>query len=324
MKLNKLVLTIATGKSIYIQMAVNLARSFKWWHKNSDIKFAIATDQAYLIPPDLSDILIIELQPNQYGQGFSPKLHLDKISPADNTLFVDADCLCVGSLESVFDRCKGHTVSVIGKTILEGDFFGDVQSIRKRFSLNYLPYFVGGLYYFEKGDLCTKIFDVARNLESQYDEIGLIRLRGRPNEEPLMAIAMSMHGQTPILEDGSIKAEPMFYPSGMVVDVIKGRATLYNHKKHLRYSPVWGLTKSDPLIVHFHCSNAERYQYKVECFKLEKLMTKEWNYSFSSIYAFIRFAVPELIKNFLKTTFRPLYRKIFGVRQIRPSERIIK
>ncbi len=122
MKLNKLVLTIATGKSIYIQMAVNLARSFKWWHKNSDIKFAIATDQAYLIPPDLSDILIIELQPNQYGQGFSPKLHLDKISPADNTLFVDADCLCVGSLESVFDRCKGHTVSVIGKTILEGDF----------------------------------------------------------------------------------------------------------------------------------------------------------------------------------------------------------
>jgi len=87
MKLNKLVLTIATGKSIYIQMAVNLARSFKWWHKNSDIKFAIATDQAYLIPPDLSDILIIELQPNQYGQGFSPKLHLDKISPADNTLF---------------------------------------------------------------------------------------------------------------------------------------------------------------------------------------------------------------------------------------------
>ncbi|MFN5966424.1 MAG: hypothetical protein ACK46E_15105, partial [Pseudanabaena sp.] len=104
------------------------------------------------MPPDLSDILIIELQPNQYGQGFSPKLHLDKISPADNTLFVDADCLCVGSLESVFDRCKGHTVSVIGKTILEGDFFGDVQSIRKRFSLNYLPYFVGGLYYFEKGD----------------------------------------------------------------------------------------------------------------------------------------------------------------------------
>ncbi|MBE9174998.1 hypothetical protein IQ225_06195 [Synechocystis salina LEGE 06155] len=324
MRLKKAVLTIATGKPIYIQMAVNLARSFKWWHKDSDIKFVIATDQKAFIPPDLSDIEIVELLPNQYGQGFSTKLHLDQITPGEKTLFVDADCLCVGSLESVFDRFVGHTVSVIGKTILEGDFFGDVESIRKQFSLDYLPYFVGGLYYLEKNNLCTKIFETARNLEPRYDEMGLIRLRGRPNEEPLMAIAMSMNGQKPIVEDGTIKAEPMFYPSGMVVDVIKGRATLYNRENHTNYCTVWGINESNPLIVHFHSSDTERHHYKVECLKLEKLMTKQWYYGFVSAYGFIKFTLPELIKDFLKQTFRPLYRKIFGVRSIKKSERIIE
>ena len=321
--IDRAVLTIATGKPIYIQMAVNLARSFKWWHKDSDIKFAIATDQANLIPPDLLDIQIIELQPNQYGQGFSPKLHLDKISPADKTLFIDADCLCVGSLESVFEKFKGHTLSVTGKTINSGDFFGDVKSTCERFTLNYLPYFVGGLYYFEKSDLCTNIFDAARQLESQYDEIGLIRLRGRPNEEPLMAIAMSMHGQTPIPEDGSIKAEPMFYPSGITIDVIRGNATLYNSPDHPSYCLTWGLTQAQPLIVHFHCSNAERPPYTRECLKLEKIIHDGWNPWVANIYAFAKLSVPQMLNDLLKDTFRPIYRKLFGTRSVRSSERII-
>ncbi len=324
MNINKAVLTVATGKPIYMQMAVNLARSFKWWHKNSDIKFLLATDQAHLIPSDLSDIQIIELQPNQYGKGFSPKLYLDKMSPADKTLFLDADCLCFAPLEPVFDRFNGHSVSVVGKTVLEGDFSGDVQSIRKQFCLEYLPWFVGGLYYFERGDLCTKIFDSARSLEPKYDKIGLIRLRNRPNEEPLISIAMSMHGQIPVAEDGSIKAEPMFYPSGMVVDVIKGKATLYNHKDDAQYSHVWGINQSEPLIVHFHCSNTERYQYKSECLKLEKVIIEQWNHNFASMYAFVKFALPELGIYCFKQTFRPLYRQIFGTRPVRQSERIIK
>ena len=324
MTLNKSVLTIATGKPIYIQMAINLARSFKLWHQDSNIKFTIATDQADLIPPDLLDIQIIELQPNQYGQGFSPKLHLDTISTSENTLFIDADCLCVGSLESVFERFKGHSVSVTGKTISSGDFFGDVKSICERFAINYLPYFVGGLYYFEKSDLCTKIFDTARKLESQYDEIGLVRLRGRPNEEPLMAISMAIHGQTPILEDGSIKAEPMFYPSGMTVDVIRGKATLYNSLQSSSYCSTWGVTKAQPLIIHFHCTNAERSPYTRECLKLTKIIDKKWNYWVANIYCFLRLSVPQLVTDIFKDTFRPLYKKFFGIRPILASQRIIK
>lgn len=319
----KAVLTIATGKSIYIQMAVGLARSFNHWHKDSNIKFILATDQKNLVPSDLSNIEIVELQPGELGHGFSPKLHLDKISPADCTLFIDADCLCFRSLEPVFDRLAGRAVSVIGKNIFEGGFFGDVSRVRQRFNLAYLPYFVGGLYYFEKGEVSSKVYQTARNLETQYDEIGLDRLRGRPNEEPLMAIAMAMHGQTPTLEDGSIKAEPMFYPSSIYVDVLKGRATLENSPTHPQHSETWNVNQSNPAIVHFHCNHAERSPYTREILILQKVFGDKWNAGVARPYAYWTVTVPQHTSDVLKKLFRPIYYSVFGFRRIRPSERIV-
>lgn len=322
-EIDKAVLTIATGKQIYIQMAINLARSFKLFHKGSDIQFFIATDQKDLIPTDLSDIKVIELQPGQLGHGFSPKLHLDKIAPATHTLFVDSDCLCFGSLDSVFDRFSGNAVSVIGKKLFEGEFFGDIKSVRKQFDLPYLPFFVGGIYYIEKGDISTRVYSAARDLERQYDEIGLIRLRGRPNEEPLMAIGMAMYGQSPIEEDGSIKAEPMFYPSGVSVNVFTGKTLLKNSPSHSSYSTVWGLEEAKPLLVHFHCVHAKRSPYTRECFALKKVCQYGWNPSIARLYAYLKLSLPQKASDAFKDTLRPLYRKLFGTRRIRPSERIV-
>ena len=319
---SRAVLTLATGKPIYIQMAVNLARSFKWWHKNSSIRFVIATDQKYLIPPDLLDIEIIELQPGQYGYGFSPKLHLDKLAPAAQTLFLDADCLCVGSLKLIFDRFAGRAVSVIGKMIADGDFFGNVREICNKFGVKELPWFVGGLYYLEKGSISTQIYATARKLEPKYDEIGLIRLRGRSNEEPLMAIAMALHGQTSIPDDGSIKAEPMFYPSGVEADVFKGTASFWNRPNDQNYLSTWHLTEAHPLIVHAHCAYAERDPYTREAIRLQQVMAKGWPIWAASAYAFTTCSAPQAAVRYIKDSLRPMYRKYFGVRPVSKSQRI--
>lgn len=319
--IQKAVFTLAIGKSIYVQMAVSLARSFKYWHKNSAIRFFIATDQKHLIPCDLSDIEIIELKSGVLGDGFSPKLHLEQIAPAQQNIFIDADCLCVGSLESVFDNFSGHAVSVIGKIVSTGNFFGDVASVCRRFELNGLPKFVGGLYYLEKGSVSDHIYATARQLEPKYDELGLIRLRGRPNEEPLMAIAMAMYGQTPIPDNGTIKAEPMFYPSGVEADVFQGTASLWNLPSDPNYISTW-LTEAHPIIVHFHCDGTERDPYTREVIKLEKVMAQGWSLWAASVYAFVVASLPQVIIRWLKDTFRPMYRKLFGVRPVAQSLRI--
>lgn len=317
----KSVLTIATGNPIYIKMAVSLARSFKVWHKNSSIQFSIATDQKDLIPADLLDLNIVEVSPGQLGSGFSPKLHLDTLAPAENTLFVDADCLCCGSLEPAFEKFSGKAVSVIGKKIFDGNFFGDVEAIRRQFKIDYMPYFVGGVYYIEKGETSTKIYQKARALEKQYDDIGLVRLRGKQNEEPLISIAMSIYGQTPIREDGTIKSEPIFYPSGMSIDVLGGKAVLHN-LPNASFCKTWGVTKSEPAIVHFHCSNAERSPYTREVLILEKVFQYGWNFRIARFYAYWKITVPQHVSDNLKETFRPLYRFLFGVRKIQKSRRI--
>ena len=320
---SRAVLTIATGKPIYIQMAVNLARSFKWWHKASSIKFFIATDQKHLLPDDLSDIGIIELKPGQYGQGFSPKLHLNKLAPAQQTLFIDADCLCVGSLEGVFNRFAGHDVSVIGNTISQGNWFGDIAAVCQRFQVKGLPKFNGGVYYLEKGEVSDRIYATARELEPQYDDIGLLRLRNRPNDELLMAIAMALHNQSPIPEDGSIMSDPQACQGGLYVDVLRGKSRLINppapHPRHQAWYP---FNEVNPVLVHFLGHHTTIYPYKREELRLALTSAKGWTVWAADTWAALFCSIPRLSVRTFKEIFRPLYRKLFGTRTVSASNRV--
>lgn len=149
--MQKYILTIGVQKKLYVDLAVNLALSFLHWHKNSAIKFKLVTDQPELVPAFLSDkIQVCTIQPNELGQGFSTKLHLDKLAEEGQTLFIDSDCLIAGNLDWVFPLFEGHDVSVIGNYISKGEWFGDIESICAQFKIARLPKFNGGVYYLQK------------------------------------------------------------------------------------------------------------------------------------------------------------------------------
>ena len=157
------VLTIATGKPLFVQLAATLARSFRLWNAGNGIGFAIATDQPDALPADLDFVDVVPLAPGQYGSGFSPKLYLNEIAPADQTLFVDADCLCVRRPPRRRSRrSAGHAVTVIGRTIRDGEWFGDVAAISGQFGVGGLPRFNGGVYYLERGETSDRVFGEAQ------------------------------------------------------------------------------------------------------------------------------------------------------------------
>src|SRR4051794_21955005 len=113
--MNRNIITIATGKKLYVDFAVNLARSFFWWHPHTSIKFFIVTDRKEFIPEEiLEKVNLISIKPGELGEGFSSKLYLDKLAPEGQTLFIDSDCLIFGCLDRVFDKFLNHSVSVIG------------------------------------------------------------------------------------------------------------------------------------------------------------------------------------------------------------------
>lgn len=320
-QMDKSVLTIATGKRVYIDMAVGLARSFHVWNASNGIGFTIVTDRPELIPPDLSYVDVYEIAPRQYGTGFSTKLYIDKFAPAEKTLYIDADCLITAPLDRVFDLFEGHAVSVIGSYIKEGDWFGDIQGLCRRFNIDTLPLFVGAIYYVEKGPTCSRVFETARALEEQYDEIGLSRLRGVPNEEPLIALSMALHEQRPLPDDGTIKADAMNFPSGIEIDVFKGYAAFHNQTNRFRGTS--GLiTEARPVIAHFNDRFAEIDPYTHESARLQKVYGSGWPLWAAGAYAKVRHTFPQCAIHFLKDKFRPAYHQLVGIRKVKESTRI--
>jgi len=317
------VITIATGKKLYLDLAANLARSFFWWHPNTDIAFKIVTDNEAALPDDVkkrSEILTVK--PGEFGKGFSPKLYLDQLASEGSNLFIDSDCLLFGNLENIFDLFNRKQVSVVGGYISSGEWFGDISAICHKFNVPHLPKFNGGLYYLEKGDKANEVYKTARELEKKYDEIGFVRLRNHPNDEVLMALAMQLNGQTPVIDDGIIMSDPQACPGGYKIDVITGKRWLINPlKPHLLHQSWYPFHKVSPVIVHFLASYTSDYPYLRESYRLKKAVAKKLNW-ITELNGLLCIEYPAKIIEKLKNTFRPVYHKLAGYRKVKISERI--
>lgn len=318
------VLTIATGKKLYLDMAINLARSFWLWNSESGIKFYLATDQPGLLSEDVKGYVnIISLKPGELGLGFSPKLHLDELAPQGQTLFIDSDCLVYGDLLPLFEKFKGHTVSVIGNYIEDGEWFGDVSSICKKFNITHLPKFNGGIYYIENGAKAASVYETARNFESQYDDIGFVRLRGRPNDEVLMALSMQLNHEAPVDDDGSVLAEFVNFQSGIKSDLLNGVAELYNKPGHPAYQKNWHLTIARPLVVHFLGHHNHIMPYTKEVEQLKYIYAAKYPHKAAIALSYFKITLPSVLISSFKSLMRPVYRLLFQTRKIKKSERIV-
>ncbi len=308
---NRAVLTLAAGKKLYLEMAFNLARSFRLWHQDSDIEFYLVTDHEAPTPPDLAFIRRVQKSSKQIARGFSSKLYLDQLAPASKTLFIDADCLCFRNLVGVFQRFAGQAVSVVGAMKSEGEWFGDIRSRCQRYGVAAVPVFVGAVYYLERGETCTRVFETARKAEREYDGAGFIRLRGVPNEEPLISVGMAQAGCKPIADDGAVKVDAMYWAKTKV-NLLQGKAEVTMQDGAILR----------PVLLHFNCSFAEKPPYTNEAKTLKLACQYRWPPIVAEIAGKVWYLVPYLLRQGFLKCLRPLYRAIFGVRKIRPSPRI--
>jgi hypothetical protein len=304
-------------------MAVNLARSFLVWNDASEIKFYIVTDLMTTLPSDLTDIQVLRYDSDVLGKGFSSKLRLDQFTQSPRTLFIDADCLCVGPLDSVFDRFEGRDVSVVGDKITHGEWFGNISALLAGFGLSHMPKFNGGIYYLEKSTIATSVYEKARELEKDYDMLGMVRLRGKPNDELLMALAMGIHGLASLADDGTIMGDLYSCPELRSVDVLRGLSCLKNppppDKNHRTWYPV-GII--NPKVVHFLGDFTSGWQYRAESKKLELVFRWHFPCWLAEFLIFWSFTLRARLQNTCKSRFRPLYHRFFGFRKVSSSPRI--
>jgi len=319
---DRAVLTLAMGPAVYWQMAINLARSLRRWHRADEMPMTIATDQTASLPRDLIGVDVIRIKAGTLGIGFQTKLHLDQLAPATHTLFIDADCLVYSRLDEAFTRFSGQPVGVLQESIVShGEYFGDVAAYCRRLGVNAVPRFTGGIYYVEPAT-AIPVYTEARNLFAQYDELGFVRLRGLQNEEVLLAGAMARHNLWGMPDDGTIIGDFQRSPGDFSLDLLRGRRRLSNppntDPRHCSFAPVRSI---NPMVVHFQAYHTQLPSYRAETAALA-WTTRGIPDALARAIAHACILWPGKGKSRMKALLRPVFRRLFGLRAVPPTDRM--
>lgn len=248
------IITIAQGEKKYIEMAKMLANSLIL--TNPGIKRAVISD----VPEnEFKGLYDVHIPYNaSFGKGLSQKLYLDKYSPFTETIFIDSDCLVLDSLDAMLKLCREHTFVVFGDQVNSGEWAMDVTQVCKTFGVQSIPRFNGGTYYFRNDAITANIYEKARELKENYDELGFTRFRGSINEEPLIAVAMAINKIEAVDDKGTAMRTPIGINGPLKIDVLNKKCGFDKVGEYV-----------EPTIIHFAGSFAIAFHYKREIMKLK-------------------------------------------------------
>ncbi|MFO1056430.1 MAG: hypothetical protein U1E53_05620 [Dongiaceae bacterium] len=260
-------ITIAYGPRKYLRMARALALSYR--RLGGRRPLAVVTDAAGAAALLGCYDLVIPVDP-ALGQGVVHKLHLDRYSPFDATLFVDSDCLFYKHPERLWRLYDRGEVSVRGWRYLTGDtdyerdapyeWVVDMKKFLGAAGIARLPHFNSGALFFRRSDRAEALFATARAVYDRRHELGLRPFKNAPaNDEPILGIAMERCGVAldpwdP--EEGMETAIRMCEP--VELDVLRGRAC-FRKDDGLR----------SPCLLHFNVDAQESLAYQREICRLE-------------------------------------------------------
>ncbi len=251
---------LATNKQKYLNFALNCAYSVKL--HNPHIPVYIATN---LAPPQgYPGVQFIGVSDDQAKLNIGTKVYLDQFIQTDETLFIDSDCLCYDNLDTVFDACRGHDVTVVGRLISRMDEWGPKSAAHgiDNFGTDKFIIYNGGFYYIKKSETTGLVFSKARELFADYDKYAFGRIQnGWENEEQVFAIALVLNNQTPITDDGKLMTDLYTDRRPGILNVLTGARLLKNNNHYLTEARDRYPTTFSPVVLHFGGNNIGSYPY---------------------------------------------------------------
>ncbi|MFW6163734.1 MAG: class I SAM-dependent methyltransferase [Planctomycetota bacterium] len=235
-------LTVATGHQRYVELAVNLALSIKH-HDRRPV--ALLHDDRVTVPAAYRQYLdvVVEAKPECLLPGLDTKLLLQRYSPLERTMFVDADCLMAKrDVDRFWERLRDVPFTVIGDAVQRGRYhrFEDVGALTAKMGLPHMIRHNGGFMYFGKGETARRVFAQARSYYEEHRDFlsypHTESSRGY-NEEPFFAAAIALLGLKPLPPQEGLMSTAHKGP--YAIDVLSGRCA-YGEEPVL-----------SPTVVHF-------------------------------------------------------------------------
>jgi hypothetical protein len=270
--MSKGIITLAFGSAKYLRMGRGLGMSIR--RLNEDVNLAVVTDGERNRFPMFDRV--IPYNP-AYGEGVVQKLHLDKYTPFDETLFIDSDCLAYRDPEGlwrIYREAEGFGVlawNYKDRTDCHPFIDADLGDVFDAVGVSRMPFFNGGLYYFDSSHAAGRVFEEARRIYEMRDEIGFQDFRGAPvNEEPVIALALERTG---------VSALPFYggkYMNTCLGADNLGKINVLNGSSHYSKSG----SQTEPCIIHFNTPSVQNgYVYRRELARLElehRGMSPKW------------------------------------------------
>lgn len=226
-------LTIATGKDIYFQIAVNLLRSYRLFSADP-LPFAIITDRENVYTAEFDDVVIL---PNATCS-YLDKLEMFNYLPYDVNIFIDADCLAYDDLNVFFDyfeqaddfSCGGRVLPLDDMTgWFEYENLGPLQS-----EVDYVVGLHGGIYYMRRTEECRGIFEAAKRFSKNYADYGFKGKFSTPGDEPLIALSMAVNHMKPIKLPAEAMTVYWEHEHDMHLDLTHGKAEIRSEQQSVR------------------------------------------------------------------------------------------
>lgn len=258
---NYSVITFATNKPIYLQFAFNCARSVLLFN---DIKIYIVTNVEATVPSDLKQkVFLLKPVPEHAAMGICIKLFTIDYVQTQHTLFIDSDCLCYDDLSPIFEASRNMDVTVAGNIVPAADWVGDkfAKEIKENWGLEKLIRFNGGFYYIKNSSIAKEIYTTAQQITKNH-VFGYDVVKGKHiNEEAQLSIAMALHHQRPLPDDGRFMTDFFTDRRPQVLNVITSDRILNNPAPPSTLHRPWYPKRYSPVILHFGGGNINSYPY---------------------------------------------------------------
>jgi hypothetical protein len=196
---------VATGHPYYGRMAYNLACTIKACDEDAHITVAHSSSSLRHLGSHQIDIFNGFAHVRDELDGFSPKLHLDELSPYEETLYLDADMLWLP-----FDRSPRYY------------YWADVRELREKFALTGRMYQWRSEVIWFRRDAGAAIFERARRVMDRTAELKTVKRFGTAIPDELaLNVALAQGGVRPHRDRWTPAYWPPFHGWGRTVPAMR-------------------------------------------------------------------------------------------------------
>jgi hypothetical protein len=252
-------ISLATGSSHYLELAVNLAISLK--HNDPSRPFGLVTDLDMQIPEKYREVIdeVVRLPTAPGFHGCLNKLRLGDRSPFEETMFVDSDCLLVKEdMDRHWDKFRSPGFSIAGDEVTSGCWYSfEISDVLATLRIPSMVKLNSGVFYFRTGEQTDQFFATALDLVARHSALLGTYHRNKLQiaDEPFIGAAMGVLGKKPLRytpEEGSIMITTV-NPRDQRFDVLDRQSHIVKHADFMildRFLPRTSVVHS-PSFGHF-------------------------------------------------------------------------